>query len=298
MMDLYNQLSIPADVTVRLGDLPQGWKLVDGEATLSPMAPATRRTVTLTAEGEYVPATQSARMPLTATITTDLGSQRTISCEVPFIISPAVRTGPKIDGMLDDWPMQDGGAAADFRLIGRRGQVGDGLAARQTLALVCHDEKNLYVAFRCEEPELAKVVAQPNNLIRYEQLMACGEDLVEVVLDPGASASGPADLFHIAVKANGVVLAERGVQTDPPLGAAEPWPVAARVAVGRLAKVWTVEMEIPLVAFGQRGQSMLWGVNVTRFATQGCEASSWSGAPRYFYDPRNLGTMFLVPAGQ
>jgi hypothetical protein len=69
--------------------------------------------------------------------------------------------------------------------------------------------------------------------------------------------------------------------------------VAASYAVHKGDKFWSVEMAIPFAAFGPAADSRLWGVNFTRFATQGSEASSWSGAPRYFYDPRNLGTMFV-----
>ncbi len=110
--------------------------------------------------------------------------------------------------------------------------------------------------------------------------MACGEDLVEVVLDPGCAAKGPEDLYHITVKANGVLLAERGVHTAPPLGVATAWPVAASVAVGRQDQLWVVEMAIPLSALGPAAKEPLWGVNFTRFATQGSEASSWSEAGR------------------
>ena len=217
---------------------------------------------------------------------------------MPFLIAGQAAKPPKIDGALDDWPMKLGNTAGDFKLIGRRGESGKGLARRQTLVFVLYDDKNLYFAFRCEEPRMDQLTAKPNNLLHYEQLMACDEDLVEIILDPGLKAKGPEDLYHIAVKPNGVLLTERGVHTEPPLGAAGPWSVSASVAIGRQDKVWIVEMAIPLSAFGEAGQERFWAVNFTRFATAGSEASSWSQAPRYFYDPRNLGTMFLAPLRQ
>jgi len=97
------------------------------------------------------------------------------------------------------------------------------------------------------------------------------------------------------VKSNGVLVAERGVRTDPPLGKAAPWPAAVRAAVRRLDQLWTVEMAIPREAFGAEAGASCWGANFTRYATAGAEASSWSGAARYFYDPRNLGALW-VPA--
>jgi len=189
--------------------------------------------------------------------------------------------------------MRQGNSCAKFKLIGRRGRRGDGLAKRQTMAFVLRDAGNLYVAFRCTEPNPKAMVVKPNNIVHYEQLMACGEDLVELILDPGADAVGPQDLYHIVVKPNGVLLAERGVRSRPPLGKSAPWPVEIQVAVARHADLWVVEMAIPLSSIPEAEVKRFWGINFTRFATQGCEASSWSEAPRYFYDPRNLGTMFL-----
>jgi hypothetical protein len=182
-----------------------------------------------------------------------------------------------------------------FKLLGRRGQSGSGQANRQTLVFVLRDKKNLYIAFRCTEPNMDKLVSTPTNIIHYEQLMACGEDLVEIILDPGMRAQSPEELYHIIVKPNGVLLAERGVRTSPPLGAAKLWPVAVQLAVGKHDKLWVVEMAFPLSAMPGAEKQRFWGVNFTRFATQGAEASSWSQAPRYFYDPRNLGTIFFPP---
>ena len=161
------------------------------------------------------------------------------------------------------------------------------------MAFVLRDATNLYVAFRCTEPNIDKMTIKPNNIVHYEQLMACQEDLVELILDPGADAAGPEELHHIVIKPNGVLLAERGVRSTPKLGVSAPWPVEAQLAVKRYSDLWVVEMAIPLASIPGGTTERFWGVNFTRFATQGCEASSWSEAPRYFYDPKNLGTMFV-----
>jgi len=295
LLDLYNQYNRSVDCLIRIDELPDGWRRVKPEVRIAGFPPAARRVVALTAEGSHVPTGVHGKMNVPISITTDLSRRRKVVAAVPFLRAGPVGRPPVIDGRLDDWPMRVGNAAGNFKLIGRRGHKGDGLAQRQTLTFVLHDEKNLYLAFRCTEPNMPGIVARPNNILHYEQLMACGEDLVEVILDPGADAEGPEDLYHIAVKPNGVLLTERGVHTDPPLGRAVPWPVAASVAVSRQKNLWIVELAIPLSAFGDEGRQKFWAVNFTRFATQGAEASSWAGAPRYFYDPRNLGTMFIVP---
>ena len=161
------------------------------------------------------------------------------------------------------------------------------------MAFILRDAKNLYVAIRCSEPKLSSMIVNPKKTVNYRQLMACGEDLVEIILDPGADAKGPADLHHILIKPNGVLLAERGISSVPPLGKRSPWPVKVKVAVKEHSDLWVLEMAIPLSSLPGGLTEKLWGVNFTRFATQGGEASSWSEAPRHFYDPRNLGVMFM-----
>ena len=278
---------------MKLESLPPGWKATGAARRVSPLPTATGATVTLTAEGAYVPAAADGKMPFPLSITTDLGRRRQIEAHVAFIRAGRTTAPPKIDGRLDDWPMRAGSSAGTFKLVGRRGEVGDGLAKRQTLAFVLSDERNIYVAFRCDEPDMPALSVRSDNMIRYEQLMAGGEDLVEVILDPGLTAQTAQDLYHIVVKANGILITERGVRSEPPLGRVRSWSSGASVAVAPQDKLWVVEMAIPRSAFGPAGKEQFWGVNFTRFATQGSEGSSWSGAARYFYDPRNLGTMYV-----
>jgi hypothetical protein len=293
-LDLHNEYARDVDVVARIDELPDGWRATTDSVHLSPFRAGRRGVVELKAAGTQVPATTEAKVPVPISITTNMRRKEAVDAVVPFLLAGRATAPPKIDGSLDDWPMRIGNTAGTFKLVGRRGQNGKGLATRQTLVFVLCDEENLYMAFRCDEPTPNAVIARSDNFIHYEQLMACGEDLVEVILDPGADARSTEDLYHVVVKPNGVIVAERGVRTDPPLGKAVPWPVAASVAIGKQKDVWIVELAIPISAFGAKGRAELWGVNFTRFATQGAEASSWSGAPRYFYDPRNLGTMLVA----
>jgi hypothetical protein len=127
--------------------------------------------------------------------------------------------------------------------------------------------------------------------------MAVGEDLVEILIDPTGQGSAPEDLYRLVIKPSGVHLAEKGISVSPPLGRTVPWPGRATVAVHRGAKAWTIEVAIPLQAFGpQVARNAFWGLNVCRFAPQGRESSSWAACDRYYYHPRNLGTMYLMPA--
>lgn len=294
-LDLYNEYNKPINTVVEFGPLPEGWKPVAGKISIESFEPATRKSVQLAAEGPRPPGNTAGKTIMPIRITTNARPAKLVSATLPIVIAGRTAGSILIDGVPNEWPMRAGNTAGDFRLIGRRGRDGSGLAKRQTSVFVLRDDDNLYLTIRCAEPNMAGIVADTNNTVHYEQLMACGEDLVEVLLDPGKKAESIEDLYHLVVKANGIVIAERGVSCDPPLGRVSAWPVQAKVAVSKQKDVWFVEAAIPLEAFGENRSAEVWGINFMRFATQGSEASNWAEAPRYFYDPRNLGTMLIRP---
>jgi hypothetical protein len=284
------------DVTARLAvdPLPAGWRTITDDVRLGPLAAGARATATIILEGRQWPAMADGKLPLQLKLLSDAQGEQTFRVEAPFLVAGRFTRPPEINGDLKDWPPRMRASAGRFRLLGRLGRTGMGLAQRQTVALVMQDDESLYFALRCAEPNLEKTTVRSDNLVRYEQLLACGEDLVEILLDPGRRAKGPEDLIHLVVKPNGVLIAERGVGSTPPLGRTEPFASGAEVSVGRQSDVWVVEMRIPRSAFGAAGKEEFWGVNFARFATQGQEASNWSGATRYYYHPETLGTMFVV----
>jgi hypothetical protein len=300
LLDVYNRYGVEADLSVEFAALPGEWKPLSG-THVGKLPAGARRTVQMDAEGPGpLPTQASARAAVPIRLKCDLGPDRQVDAQVPFLLVAQAHKAPTIDGLLNDWPLRVGNTARDFRLVGRRGAKpsgppsgGDGLAARQTMVFLQRDAANLYLGFRCEEPTPERMVTRPNNMVPYEQLMACGEDLVEVMLDPGGKAAGPEGLFHLVIKPNGVLVSQRGVSSTPALGPVTPWSPAASVAIGKGPGAWTVELSIPLEAFGELGKAAFWRANFARFATQGAESSSWAGAPRYFYDPRNLGTVFV-----
>jgi hypothetical protein len=299
LLEIFNEYGGAVNVQARFAKLPAGFQSPAGPVRVGSVAPARREVIRLTAEGPGPLTTDAGgKAPFPVELTTDRDEPRQLVVPVPFLVVGWTRTPPKIDGLLKDWPLRAGNTAGGFRLIGRRGRVGDGLAGRGTMIFALRDEDNLYLAFRCDEPRPDRMVARPTNFVRYEQLVICGEDVVEVLLDPGGKAKAPAEIYHAIIKPNGVLITERGVRTDPPLGPSQPWPARATLAVGAQKGVWTVELAIPLAAFGPNAAPGFWRVNFTRYATQGAEASSWSGTPRNFYDPRNLGTMFVGEAPQ
>lgn len=294
--DVYNELSRPSQVSLKLGTLPEGFTVVKGQDQAEPLAPAERRSLELSFTGGYLPTSAEGKMAIPLEMTVDMQRRFELKAHATLLVSPSSGKPITVDGDLSDWPVRAGNSAGQFRLIGRRGAIGEGLASRQTTAFVVHDGQNLYVALRCDIPRDEPLISRPTNMVHYEQLMASGEDLVEILLDPGAKGQSAEDLYHLVIKPNGVLLAEKGVQSDPPLGKVQPWAADAKVAVRRGDNVWIVELSIPLSSFGPAGQERFWGVNFMRYATGVAESSSWSGTPRYYYSPQNLGTLFIVPA--
>jgi len=290
-----NEYPRGVQVEARIDALPDGWRPVGSQAVSAPLAPGERHALDLTVHAETLPATADGKAPLQLALSVEGRLQEALAAAVPAIQAGRTVSPPKIDGQLDDWPLRAGNTAGGFKLVGMRGRAGSGLAEEQTLAFVLCDERNLYFAFRCEQPEPQALVARASNAVGFEELLAVGEDLVELVIDPGRQAAGPEDLYHVIVKSNGVLIASRGIRCSPPLCAAQPWAADIAAAVGRQDGAWTVELAIPRTAFGQAGQQAAWGVQFARFATQKAEASSWTGAPRHFYNPGNLGTL-LVPS--
>jgi len=295
LIDVYNQHDRPADVFVRFRRLPRGWQALVGSEKVSAMPPGTRRQLVLTARGEYLPGGATAKVYLPIEASSSRDRAQAAEAALPLLVAGRTPAPPTIDGDLSDWPMRMGNAAGQFQRIGRRVAAGRADPDRQTMAFVLYDDRNLYIAFRCQQPDPAGPRARASNVLRYRQLLLGGEDLVEVLLDPGAAATEAEQLYHVVVKANGVMISERGVGADSSMFQSRSWPADARAAVGSGPDVWIVEMSIPREAFGPAGRENVWGINFIRYATGPAEASSWSEATRYYYHPRNLGCMYVGP---
>ena len=131
--------------------------------------------------------------------------------------------------------------------------------------------------------------------VMYEDMIPVGEELIELLIDPhNAGSRSPEDLFHIVVKRSGIDVTELGIRFDPPCGRSQPWPVDIEIATRVTPKRWSVEMRIPLSAFGVGGMSpTTWGFNITRFDLEAQEFSTWAGAVRNAYDPASLGNLYI-----
>jgi len=294
-VDLFNSSADPAAVKLWLLAAPEGFRLT-APVAMARVEPAGRVALTLgfTCLARSAGADGKINVPIRMTI--DEQSPRTVAAMVPLLLSPPAVEAVTVDGDLSEWPARSGNVASVFRLLGKWSRDDDSLPARQTRAFVQHDATHLYLALRCDLPPGYVPTAAATNTVRFDQLLGWGEDMIEVVLDPGGTAQFPEDLYRLVVKANGVLITGRGVPSDPPVGPVSHWGVDARVAVRQVGDVMFVEAAIPRAAFGAAGAADLWRINFGRFSRADHQASNWAESPRHYYDPSSMGALLLFPA--
>ncbi len=210
--------------------------------------------------------------------------------ERPNLRVPMVDEPPAIDGRPDDAAWELAAAAGDFMVLG-----GDGVRAEaDTRALVCFDDEAIYVAFECEEPNVAGLVLDAAE----DGGAVWGDDCVEVFLDIEHDRSG---YVHLGVSASGAKWQERRLGArfyttwyGADAGGEVPmpeWTAAASVAEDR----WWAEMRLPFSEVGGRpGLGETWGANFcrTRRATGEERNSTWSYTEgEYYAVPDRFGTL-------
>jgi len=290
---LENRLSREADVTASLARLPAGWERLLGRGHLSPLAAGDRAVLQLSARGPALPVGAFGKLALPLNLSTDFQPPKEIPALAALLTPPKTIRPPAIDGTLEDWAGQGAAVAGGFITVEGDTGARRRLAGVQSQAMVLHDWDNLYLAIRCDQPAGSEPSARSDNVVRYHRLLPTGEDLVEVILDPGQSAKTAEGFYRLVIKPNGVVITRRGVDTDPPLGESWAWLAGAKAVVSRREGAWTVELAVPRAAFGPAGQETYWGVNFVRLIGRTGEVSSWAPARRHCYDPRDLGTLVL-----
>ena len=165
---------------------------------------------------------------------------------VMYVARPAV--APKIDGKLDDACWAKAGPVVLRYLT----QQWDMPAAR-TEARVLADQRAVYFAVKCFEPEMDRVIAAG----RKRDGTLWNGDTVELFLDPGHK-SARLDYFHVIVNPKGLVYDGRGKN-------AQAWNAGIRAAAGRFKGGWTVELAVPMKDLGVAGAiPKVWGLNVNR----------------------------------
>ncbi len=287
-VELFNPTAESVRARLWLPQPPEEITVTEGEAAVA-LPPGGRATAALRFTCPIRPAGPSGKLAVPIQLETPGRPGRTLTAAAPLLLSRPAAAVVTVDGDLDDWPRRAGNTAGEFARFGRFDPCDDRRARAAAQAWVQHDKDFIYLAFRCDLPA-GSPTARSANRLQYDQWMPVGEDLVEIILDPGAAATSPAELYRLAIKANGVALPTRGLPGDRE----RFWPVDAQVAVTQSDKIMYVEAAIPRAAFGDAGAARQWRLNLVRISTVPPEAANWAEALRSPYHPATMGNLLLL----
>jgi len=176
------------------------------------------------------------------------------------LAAPLVEAPPLIDGKLDDaaWARAQPLRHFSFKKAG---------VNFQTEGWICRDARNFYIAARCFDDRVDKLVTKNDALWR--------NDCLEIYLVPNKDAKL---YMHFVVDADGKYEAPTWVPDEWGEPTAGP-KVALDIKTGREAKAWTAEIGIPIEPLGVPIKpSSVWAFGLNREKwTEPVEISSFQG---------------------
>jgi len=173
-------------------------------------------------------------------------------------------TAPNIDGMLDESLWKNPPSVT--RLVPRRA---DGHVPVATEAWLRYDKTHLHVAVRCEEPLLRDVLSEAterDGAVRKD-------DAIELLFDTNRDQKS---FHHFAVNPDGVLYDARRDDAT--------WNSTAKLATGREAGAWTIELSIPLSELGaDLDAHQTWGFQMARQRPRSDEQTAYQWSPTFWY---------------
>lgn len=190
---------------------------------------------------------------------------------------------PTIDGGVADAAWNDASLATPFHIT-----KSGGPSPKDTRAYIGYDASNLYVAFKCHEPNMGGRVPGPEG---GKPFFA---DAVEFFVAPfGADEE---KYFQIAVDYTGKAVATayiEGTGTDRQYD--ESWNPEIEIALTRAeADFWAVEMAIPIASLRVDGQTDFasdWGISFARTMMNPKVFTAWSRDSRSYHDLKRFGIL-------
>jgi len=193
---------------------------------------------------------------------------------------PRLAPAPKIDGDLSDACWAKAPLVSGFTFYNR-----PELVAVQTSFRAGYDERFLYFAVRCDEPNAKRLTA--THAGRDAKGVFSGE-AVELFLDP---KHNHADYFQLGVNLAGSFYDARRQDVT--------WNCAAGVKTKKLADGWSLELAVPWGDLGVASPKpgRLVGFNVCRDRNVGGarQWSNWSQTMANFHDPKRFAHLVLSP---
>lgn len=193
---------------------------------------------------------------------------------LPTVNVPRVSSPVQIDGscMESAWAN-----AASVQL--QYDNMGKPVSVR-TDAFLIHDDKCLYVAFRCYEPNMAQIKAA----VEKRDGPTFYDDSVEVFADPAAKGT---EYYHLSTNTLGTRFDQKVFNPS--------WNAEWQTASSRSTDSWTTEIAIPFAALGADSPlpGTKWAVNLTRNRTITgiIESIAWAVPYGSFHSLDRFGTI-------
>lgn len=168
-------------------------------------------------------------------------------------VIPASRAiaAPVIDGQLTDDCWKAAKLVTGFK------QYNSKVTARfQSTGYIAYDDTSLFIGVRCEEPEPGNIKTK----VRPHDASVFSDDVVEIMLDPGASKT---NYFQFAINASGSTFdcsrTASGASED------DEWDSDMKAAAFIGSDYWSVELAIPYYSLGITSKvGSTWGINLCR----------------------------------
>ena len=197
----------------------------------------------------------------------------TLTYPVKFAATPIA-----VDGRLQPEEWDQAVKVAGFRLSGR-----EDLASEQTVMRLLYDARHLYIAVKCAESQMDKLVV--NCLVDDTDVWK--DDCVEFFIDP---THDHATYYQFIVNAGAVRYDAVGF--DRTWGA--PWQAAA----SREKDAWYLELAIPFAALAVPAPApgSVWGFNLDRERNAGgnTQLYNWADVQGVFHSPTRFGHLWFV----
>lgn len=184
---------------------------------------------------------------------------------------------PTIDGKIEESVWSSIPTATGFFILGR-----DTYAYKQTWFKACWDKEGIYIAVRCEEPDVKKIVAkQPDEGSLWI------EDSIEIFFFPKKADN----YFQFVI--NTIGSRWNGIGSG---GVPQPlWNWQAKTYIGK--DYWSLEVMIPFEVLGRVPENEeKWSVNIARNILTGPSAERYTCWPHLqsgFHDIANFGSFIF-----
>jgi len=161
----------------------------------------------------------------------------------------------------------------------------------KTRVMLRYDEENLYFAADCEEPQMAKIVA---NMREYDNGNIWTDSVVEVFLNPSGDRK---TYYHWIINSLGYFYDAKATRLDTKSRFSPEWDSGAEVQSFRSETGWSVEMTVPLNCLPDL-KATGFPANFGRFRVLSEKPAvrlySWSPYIRGFHDIEYFGSLVLA----